>query len=107
MGVENIKKLFDAHDPDSSGYIDYPEYCHLLFKLLGGESKYAAALPENRKRAFWREIDTDGDGKVFFNELLAWYITHCDGSGPSPLEEYYESLRPVPNTRGLTERARF
>lgn len=100
--LENIKLLFDTHDADASGNLDYPEFCTLLTKLLGTQT--LDALPETRTKCFWREIEGHADGAVDFNAVLTWYLRYFDVSGMlkgnSPVEEYYESIRPLPQISG-------
>jgi Ca2+-binding EF-hand superfamily protein len=95
--VEAIKAQFDKFDEDQSGKIEFGEFADLLCVLLGIKDK--STLPKSRIRSFWRELDNDGSGYVDFSEFIPWYVQYFDssnGSGVSPLEDFYRNIRPVP-----------
>jgi len=98
--VENVREQFDSCDFDSNGLLDYQEFRALFCKLMGTSSKFVGEVPDSRVRSFWMEIDSSMDGQVEFNEFLLWYLRYFDHTGTlvgsSPLEDYYESIRPVP-----------
>jgi len=103
--IEAIKRSFDSFDMDKSGIIEYSEFRLLLLELLNVKTDQNVSLPERRVRSFWREMDIDCSGYVSFTEFAMWYLRHFDVSGrpvgASPLEEFYASIRPVPNTADL------
>lgn len=94
--VENIRQLFDEFDDNKNNLIEYPEFCKLFTKLMG--CQHMDKLPDARTRTFWMQIQGTGSGSVSFDSFLAWYLRFCDTSGAalgsSPLEDYYESIRP-------------
>ena len=57
---DQVKELFDKHDTDKSGLLDKKELPALL-KELGLDAVKAEVLI--------KAADTDGDGKVSFDEL--------------------------------------
>jgi len=105
--VENIRDLFDGYDINRDGLLGYEEFAELFCKLMGTMPQGADArqlLPETRIRSFWMEIEGSRGGFVQFDAFLLWYLRHFDtsdptGNGRSPLEDYYESIRPTPRVR--------
>lgn len=113
--VENIKQLFDTYDIDSNNLLDYSEFQALFNKLMGNQSfdtmqavgnaareeaKNTGNLPDARCKSFWMMIEGNRNGEVDFNNFMHWYLRYFDKSGlplgASPLEDYYESIRPAP-----------
>lgn len=102
--VEDIQRLFNAYDVNRNGYLDFEEFCELFCKIMGTSScDPRKQLPETRIKSFWMEVDSTKSGQVRFDEFLAWYLRYFDKSGmplgTSPLEDYYESIRPVPRIK--------
>jgi len=102
--VEDIMRLFNTHDVNGNGYLDFEEFCELFCKIMGTSScDPRKQLPETRIKSFWMEVDTTKSGQVRFDQFLAWYLRYFDKSGmplgTSPLEDYYESIRRVPRKK--------
>eukprot|EP01061_Rhynchopus_euleeides_P019879 TRINITY_DN32609_c0_g1_i1.p1 TRINITY_DN32609_c0_g1~~TRINITY_DN32609_c0_g1_i1.p1 ORF type:complete len:817 (+),score=344.36 TRINITY_DN32609_c0_g1_i1:43-2451(+) len=63
---DNIKRVFDEVDIDKSGYLDIEELGKVIMRLgvpLGGVELLQAH----------KELDDNGDGRVSFDEFLAWW----------------------------------
>jgi len=98
--IEAIKQVFDSFDDNGSGTLEFPEFRDLMKKLL--RIRDDSALPDNRVRSFWRELDIDNSGEVEFSEFIPWYLTYfdlhgCEQNGVSPIDAFYRKLRPVKN----------
>jgi Ca2+-binding EF-hand superfamily protein len=94
--VDAVYTKFQHFDEDRSGLIEFPEFVKLLHKLL--RVPKGAELPANRLNHFWKEIDIDGSGTVCMDEFLQWYAKYFDVKGHSsvsPIEHFYQSLRPT------------
>ena len=64
-----VKKLFDVVDQDASGFIDRDEMSDLLSKL--GRTD----LAREEIDATFVKLDTDGSGRIEFEEFFQWYIS--------------------------------
>jgi len=93
--VDAVHCKFLCFDEDESGEIEFHEFEKLLYKLM--KIPQGAELPAKRVQHFWKEIDLDGSGSVSFDEFLQWYIKYFDMKGTSnlsPIEQFYQSVRP-------------
>jgi len=61
---EHLRDVFDLFDVDGSGYIDRDDM-RLLMKRL------AQDLTDDEITSIMEEVDTDGDGKISFEEFAA------------------------------------
>ena len=64
-----LKRLFDEFDKDKSGFITSDELRSLIEEAGFGEEVSAAEITELIAR-----VDTNGDGKVSFDEFLAVFM---------------------------------
>eukprot|EP00913_Durusdinium_trenchii_P004844 g4499.t1 len=89
--VDNVKRHFDLVDTDHSGEIDFEEFSQILRRVL--QVPPELDMPPNRARFFWKQLDTDGSGKVSpslrdkgstgsadcqadFAEFLPWWLKY-------------------------------
>lgn len=64
--LADLRKAFDACDPNGDGFIDRNEFYELL-KMLDDDTS-----PEESELDF-SVADTDGDGRIGFDEFAAWW----------------------------------
>eukprot|EP00455_Lapot_gusevi_P018298 TRINITY_DN1996_c0_g1_i1.p1 TRINITY_DN1996_c0_g1~~TRINITY_DN1996_c0_g1_i1.p1 ORF type:complete len:477 (+),score=213.57 TRINITY_DN1996_c0_g1_i1:55-1485(+) len=64
--LPKIRELFTFYDTDQSGFIDASEFQFLVYDL--GE-----VLSDEEAEAALRVIDTRGDGKLSFDDFVAWW----------------------------------
>merc|ERR1719282_454206 len=72
--VDRIKRCFDTYDVDHSGSVDIQEFKQILYKALKIPSNFE--LPPSRVHYFWSEMDSDGSGKVAFEEFLLFWLKY-------------------------------
>lgn len=100
---EQVWKEFRKWDADGSGILEYSEFEKVLAKLMGAtsaaqkqapskESWASVAIPENRMKKFFKEIDQDGSGEINFEEFVSWYARYFLCPDLSPMEYYYKQL---------------
>eukprot|EP00736_Rhodelphis_marinus_P008047 Rmarinus@m.13191 len=81
MKSKHIQKwcefIFDQYDRNRDGTIDSHELVEVLSSLEGGR-----APPEYRVRQVHTMIDSDLDGKISRQELMAWYMS-LDAENPT------------------------
>ena len=65
--LAELRKAFDACDPNGDGFIDRAEF-DLLLKMLDDDTS-----PEESELDF-AAADTDGDGHIGFEEFKAWWL---------------------------------
>ena len=65
--VEEIEELFEQSDTDGNGDIDFGEFSTLLADL--DPLMEHAALETG-----FRDIDTNKDGRINFDEFLEWWL---------------------------------
>ena len=65
--VEEIEELFEQNDTDGNGDIDFEE-----FKALVGELD--PQMPQAAFAIGFRDIDTNKDGRINFDEFLEWWL---------------------------------
>jgi len=70
---KRVRKVFDIFDADKSNFIDEHEFQDLAFQL--GET-----LTMEEVRGFIKQIDTDGNGTVEFEEFFAWWQSDYESS---------------------------
>jgi Ca2+-binding EF-hand superfamily protein len=95
VDVDAVYTKFQHFDEDGSGLIEFPEFVKLLHSVL--KVPTGAELPASRLSHFWKEIDIDGSGSVCADEFLQWFLRYFDvkgNSNVSPLEHFYQSMRP-------------
>jgi Ca2+-binding EF-hand superfamily protein len=66
--VEEIEELFEQNDTDGNGDIDFDE-----FKTLMGELD--PQMQPSSLAVGFRDIDTNQDGRINFDEFLVWWLT--------------------------------
>ena len=66
--VEEIEELFEQNDTDGNGDIDFGE-----FKVLVAELD--PLMSQASLEVGFRDIDTNKDGRINFDEFLAWWLT--------------------------------
>ncbi|CAN6292282.1 unnamed protein product [Urochloa humidicola] len=59
---EEMTKAFRMFDMDNDGFISEAELCHIMYNLTGN-------LCTDEVREMMREADTDGDGRVSYEEF--------------------------------------
>lgn len=92
MEIEKMWKEFNFYDQDESGFIDYDEFEKLMnVQLAPFREKKSAQMPSKVLQRFWHDIDTDGNGRICFEEFACWYLTFFHGDA-SPMEKYYQAL---------------
>jgi Ca2+-binding EF-hand superfamily protein len=65
--VEEIEELFEQNDTDGNGDIDFGEFKTLMTELDPQMSRAALEIG-------FRDIDTNKDGRINFDELLVWWL---------------------------------
>ena len=107
--AERIKAVYDKHDADGSGELDYDEFESVFLELLAGDEGVAArarrersggggmspptdeaaqpdyaalleAFPKSRIQIFWRVVDQDQSGLIDFPEFLNWFYWNFEAS---------------------------
>jgi hypothetical protein len=80
LGV--LRTQFEALDTDNSGYIDGDELQNLS-KVLGED------LSEQEVEEAMHKMDTDGDGRIDFDEFVAWW--QADDDADDAFSKYSDS----------------
>mmetsp|Transcript_9363 Transcript_9363/g.16585 ORF Transcript_9363/g.16585 Transcript_9363/m.16585 type:complete len:370 (+) Transcript_9363:23-1132(+) len=102
--VDNIHKMFEKFDIDKSGELEYPEFEGMMRQLLGVSN--GLDLPKERMSRFWKEMDSNANGVVDFEEFTEWYLKYFTSNNPhgGVLEAFYASYSPdVQRSKGLDE----
>lgn len=66
--VAEIEELFEQNDTDGNGDIDFEEFVALMGEL-------DPQMPESALAVGFRDVDTNRDGRVNFDEFLVWWLT--------------------------------
>lgn len=64
--LEELKESFDYNDADNDGRIDLDEFVRMLEQL-------EAQMTSAEVRVGFRDIDTDDNGTISFDEFLNWW----------------------------------
>jgi Ca2+-binding EF-hand superfamily protein len=64
--IAQVRKAFEACDPNGDDYIDRKGFHALLEKLDGDVTQEESLLD-------FKVADADGDGRIGFNEFTAWW----------------------------------
>jgi calcium-binding protein CML len=64
--LAELRKAFDACDPNGNGFIDQDEFYRLLQMLDRDTSREEALLA-------FESVDTEGDGYIGFKEFVKWW----------------------------------
>lgn len=75
--LAELRRIFDKHDTDQSGFIEPPEFLPLLSRLLRQPASEIDKVEVWRR---WDELDRNGCGQVAFDDFQSWYceIFHID-----------------------------
>jgi calmodulin len=65
--VEEIEELFEQNDTDGNGDIDFEEFTALMGDL-------DPQMPHPALETGFRDIDSNKDGRINFDEFLAWWL---------------------------------
>ena len=65
--VEEIEELFEQNDTDGNGDIDFGEFTTLMGELDPQMSRASLEIG-------FRDIDRNKDGRINFDEFLAWWL---------------------------------
>ena len=65
--VEEIEELFEQNDTDGNGDIDFDEFTALMREL-------DPQMPRSSLGLGFRDIDTNHDGRINFDEFLVWWL---------------------------------
>ena len=63
---QQLKEAFDFSDGDSNGKIDFLEFVAMLEGLEAG-------IDAAQTQFGFKEVDTDGDGMINFDEFVEWW----------------------------------
>ena len=66
--IEELREDLEFNDGDNDGRIQFAEFAELMALL-------EADMDQHDCRLGFREIDTDGDGAIEFDEFVAWWTT--------------------------------
>jgi calmodulin len=77
MEFEKAKTLFDGADLQRTGRLDFEAFKSVLFKLM--RLKNSSDFPEKKVQREWRDVDVNNNGKITFEEFVAWYASSVDG----------------------------
>jgi len=66
--IEEIEELFEQNDTDGNGDIDFAEFQALMRELDETLSQHALEIG-------FREIDSNRDGRINFDEFIDWWLT--------------------------------
>lgn len=86
--TEKIKEAFEAWDVDQSGTISRQELRDVMSQLCG-------ALTENDLDILMKEVDTNGDGIIQYNEFVEWLMKPVSRSRGAAILEFSEALMPL------------
>lgn len=63
---QELKEAFDFSDGDSNGKINFLEFVDMLESL-------GAGIDAAQAQFGFKEVDTDGDGMIDFDEFIEWW----------------------------------
>jgi Ca2+-binding EF-hand superfamily protein len=66
--IEEIEELFEQNDTDGNGDIDFAEFTALMDDL-------DPQMPHAALEIGFRDIDTNKDARINFDEFLVWWLT--------------------------------
>jgi len=66
--LDELRETFDYNDRDGDGLIELDEFAAMLDEL-------EADVSEAETRVGFHEIDTNQDGKIDFDEFVAWWTS--------------------------------
>jgi len=64
--LEELQDTFDYNDRDADGKIELDEFIDMLEELDAG-------ISESEAKIGFRDIDTNDDGLIDFDEFVAWW----------------------------------
>merc|ERR1712193_242395 len=81
LEAEEIWKEFQRYDSSGKGSLSYNDFAHVVRSMAVrrgtsmsgrpvGNSGDAPCIPDNRIRHLWHDVDSDGSGRVEFEEFL-------------------------------------
>ena len=65
--VAEIEELFEKNDTDGNGDIDFAEFAALMGDL-------DPQMPHSALEIGFRDIDTNKDARINFDEFLSWWL---------------------------------
>jgi len=65
--IAEIEELFEQNDTDGNGDIDFAEFSALLADL-------DPQMPRAALEVGFRDIDTNKDGRINFDEFIEWWL---------------------------------
>jgi len=89
--IENFKSSFDRFDEDGSGAIDIHEFEDVLRVLM--RIPRHVQIPTSRVRHFWREVDTDQNGEINFDEFLNFFLRRFGDEAMPPTASEYSAFK--------------
>ena len=91
---EVIRRAFRAFDPTAKGYIS-------LADLEAAVATVAPGLRAHTVELCFRQLDSDGDGRVSFRDFSAMMAARPDGCAPSR----FARVAGAPSAEGITTAA--
>lgn len=74
--VDKMRRIFDKHDLDHSGYIGEDEFRGLIYTMNNCQDQYD--LPETRLKHLWNTVDLDRNHRIDFLEFVQWWSKYSD-----------------------------
>eukprot|EP00929_Paragymnodinium_shiwhaense_P038659 TRINITY_DN20404_c0_g2_i1.p1 TRINITY_DN20404_c0_g2~~TRINITY_DN20404_c0_g2_i1.p1 ORF type:complete len:700 (-),score=132.59 TRINITY_DN20404_c0_g2_i1:279-2378(-) len=86
--VEDLHQQFLRFDSDGTGVIEFAEFKDLLHTLL--KAPAGIEFPRSRMEFFWKEVDSNSNGTISFEEFYQWYRRYFRyGGGKDFLARFY------------------
>lgn len=83
VDLKSLKKAFDLYDKDKSGSLTFDEISTLCKESFGYN------IPSNEISKIFKEIDSNKDDKISFDEFTAWWrVGRGSNSNASMVKNY-------------------